>query len=45
MKKRTMIVKGGPGTGKSVIAVNLLAELTRRDQLVQYVSKNKEEQR
>ena len=40
MKKRTIIVKGGPGTGKTVIAVNLLAELTLRDQLVQYVSKN-----
>ncbi len=39
-KKRTIIVKGGPGTGKSVIAVNLLAELTNRDQMVQYVSKN-----
>ncbi len=39
-KKRTIIVQGGPGTGKSVIAVNLLAELTMRDQLVQYVSKN-----
>lgn len=39
-KKRTIIVEGGPGTGKSVIAVNLLAELTKRDQLVQYVSKN-----
>jgi len=39
-KKRTVIVKGGPGTGKSVIAVNLLAELTKRDQLVQYVTKN-----
>ena len=39
-KKRTVIIKGGPGTGKSVIAVNLLAELTKRDQLVQYVSKN-----
>ncbi|WP_033154311.1 DUF2075 domain-containing protein [Pseudobutyrivibrio ruminis] len=39
-KKRTIIVKGGPGTGKSVIAVNLLAELTLRDQMVQYVSKN-----
>ncbi len=39
-KKRTIIVKGGPGTGKSVIAVNLLAELTARDQMVQYVSKN-----
>ena len=40
LKKRTVIVKGGPGTGKSVIAVNLLAELTMRDQMVQYVSKN-----
>jgi hypothetical protein len=39
-KKRTIICKGGPGTGKSVIAVQLLAELTQRDQLVQYVSKN-----
>ncbi len=39
-RKRTIIVNGGPGTGKSVIAVNLLAELTKRDQLVQYVSKN-----
>lgn len=39
-QKRTIIVQGGPGTGKSVIAVNLLAELTRRDQMVQYVSKN-----
>ena len=39
-KKRTIIVKGGPGTGKSVVAVNLLSELTQRDQLVQYVSKN-----
>ena len=39
-KKRTIICQGGPGTGKSVIAVNLLAELTKRDQFVQYVSKN-----
>lgn len=39
-KKRTIICKGGPGTGKSVIAVQLLAELTQRDQFVQYVSKN-----
>jgi len=39
-KKRTIIVKGGPGTGKTVIAINLLAELTQRDQMVQYVSKN-----
>lgn len=39
-RKRTIIVKGGPGTGKSVVAINLLAELTNRDQMVQYVSKN-----
>lgn len=39
-KKRTIVVQGGPGTGKTVIAVNLLAELTQRDQMVQYVSKN-----
>lgn len=38
-KKRTIIVEGGPGTGKTVIAINLLAELTMRDQMVQYVSK------
>ena len=39
-RKRTIICKGGPGTGKSVIAVNLLAELTKHDQVVCYVSKN-----
>lgn len=39
-KKRTLIVQGGPGTGKSVIAINLLAELTKRGQFVQYASKN-----
>ena len=39
-KKRTIICQGGPGTGKSVVAVQLLAELTRRGQFAQYVSKN-----
>ena len=39
-KKRTVIVQGGPGTGKSVIAINLLVELTKRGQVVQYASKN-----
>ncbi|MBA54241.1 MAG: AAA family ATPase [Pseudomonadales bacterium] len=38
--KQTLIVKGGPGTGKSVVAINLLTELTKREMLVQYVSKN-----
>lgn len=38
-KKRTVIVKGGPGTGKTVVAINLLSELTKHEQLVQYVTK------
>ncbi len=40
--KRTIIVEGGPGTGKTVVAINLLAELTKRGQYCQYVSKNAE---
>lgn len=39
-KKRTIIVQGGPGTGKTVVAINLLADLTGAGQFVQYVSKN-----
>ncbi|MCR5530107.1 MAG: DUF2075 domain-containing protein [Saccharofermentans sp.] len=39
-KKRTVIVKGGPGTGKTVVAINLLAKLTGEGQFVQYTSKN-----
>lgn len=39
-KKRTIIVKGGPGTGKTVVAINLLAKLTNEGQFVQYTSKN-----
>jgi uncharacterized protein len=39
-KKQVLVVKGGPGTGKSVVAVNLLVEITRRGLLTQYVSKN-----
>jgi uncharacterized protein len=38
--KQVLIVEGGPGTGKSVVAINLLAALTDREMLVQYVSKN-----
>jgi DUF2075 family protein len=38
--KRTIIVKGGPGTGKSVLAVNLLSELIARGMSASYVSKN-----
>lgn len=39
-KKRTVIVKGGPGTGKTVVAINLLAKLTNKGLFVQYTSKN-----
>lgn len=39
-KKRTIIVQGGPGTGKTVVAINLLSDLTGTGQFVQYVSKN-----
>ena len=39
-KKQVLIVEGGPGTGKSVVAINLLARLTGSQKLVHYVSKN-----
>lgn len=39
-KKRVLIVQGGPGTGKSVVAINLLVELSRRGKLVHYTTKN-----
>lgn len=38
--KQVLIVEGGPGTGKSVVAVNLLVELTKEGVVTQYVSKN-----
>jgi len=38
--KQVLIVKGGPGTGKSVVAINLLATLIKLGMLAQYVSKN-----
>lgn len=38
--KQVLIVRGGPGTGKSVVAVNLLVQLTKLGLLAQYVSKN-----
>lgn len=39
-QKQVLIVEGGPGTGKSVVAVNLLVELTKEGVVAQYVSKN-----
>ena len=39
-KKQVLIVQGGPGTGKSVVAINLLVKLTSQKYLAQYVTKN-----
>ena len=39
-QKNVLIVNGGPGTGKSVVAINLLVELTRRGLVAEYVTKN-----
>ena len=39
-QKQVLIVEGGPGTGKSVVAINLLAKLTGDQKLTHYVSKN-----
>lgn len=39
-KKRVLIVEGGPGTGKTVLAINLLVEILNRCKNVVYVTKN-----
>jgi hypothetical protein len=39
-KKQVLIVEGGPGTGKSVVAINLLANLTKEGMVAKYISKN-----
>jgi DUF2075 family protein len=39
-KKRTIIIQGGPGTGKSVLAVNLLMEYINQSLNASYVTKN-----
>ena len=39
-KKRTIIIQGGPGTGKSVLAVNLLMEYINQHLNASYVTKN-----
>ena len=38
--KEVVIVQGGPGTGKSVVAINLLAALISKGRNARYVSKN-----
>ena len=37
--KRVLVVKGGPGTGKSVLAINLLVRLTNENMVCSYVTK------
>lgn len=39
-KKRVLIVEGGPGTGKSVVAINLLVDILSDDMISLYVTKN-----
>ena len=38
--KRVLIVEGGPGTGKTVVAINLLVELIKKGLTSLYVTKN-----
>jgi uncharacterized protein len=38
--KNVLLVNGGPGTGKTVVAINLLVEMTNRELVAQYVTKN-----
>lgn len=39
-KKHVLIVKGGPGTGKTVLAINLLSDFLNEDMSAFYVTKN-----
>ncbi len=39
-QKNSILVKGGPGTGKSVIAINALVDLLGQDLNTRYVTKN-----
>lgn len=40
IRKNVLIVEGGPGTGKSVVAINLLVALTEREYVAQYITRN-----
>jgi DUF2075 family protein len=39
-RPRVVVIEGGPGTGKTVVAINLLVALTKHGLLGKYVSKN-----
>ncbi len=38
--KNVFIIEGGPGTGKSVVAINLLVNITKLNKLTQYITRN-----
>lgn len=39
-RKNVLIVEGGPGTGKSVVAINLLVAINKTGKVAKYVTKN-----
>ena len=39
-KRTVLVVRGGPGTGKSVVAIHLMAALLQKELNIRYVSKN-----
>jgi uncharacterized protein len=39
-RKKVLIVDGGPGTGKTVVAINLLVEIIKDRLMAKYVTKN-----
>ena len=39
-QKQVLLVRGGPGTGKSVVAINLLNELLNSQKICKYVTRN-----
>jgi len=39
-KKRSVIIQGGPGTGKSVLALNLLQDFVKNKFMANYITKN-----
>lgn len=40
INKKVLIVEGGPGTGKTVVAINLLVNLTGKELITQYITRN-----
>jgi DUF2075 family protein len=40
IKKNVLIVEGGPGTGKSVVAINLLVGINKIGKVAKYITKN-----